>query len=110
MCDLFPRSVFQLYNMCDRSPFPTDVARLCSLLAGCVGWPQYSPEAAIVNFYHRDSTLAPHTDHSEWDMTAPLLSLRWGRLGGAFSLVLCDLICVAQCIKIVSPFCLVVLF
>ncbi|XP_043204410.1 nucleic acid dioxygenase ALKBH1-like [Amphibalanus amphitrite] len=69
----------KLYNLCDRSPFPSDLARLASLLAGCVGWPSYSPEAAIVNFYHSDSTLAPHTDHSEWDMTAPLLSLSFGQ-------------------------------
>lgn len=37
----------------------------------------FKPEAAIINYYHLDSTLSGHTDHSELDLTAPLFSLRW---------------------------------
>jgi alkylated DNA repair protein alkB family protein 1 len=30
-----------------------------------------------VNYYHMDSTLAGHTDHSELNKEAPLFSFRW---------------------------------
>lgn len=36
-------------------------------------------EAAIVNYYHLNSTLCAHTDHSEYDaLTKPLLSFSFG--------------------------------
>ncbi len=36
-------------------------------------------EAAIVNYYHMNSTLCAHTDHSEYDaLTKPLLSFSFG--------------------------------
>ena len=36
-------------------------------------------EAAIVNYYHMNSTLCAHTDHSEYDaLTKPLISLSFG--------------------------------
>jgi len=37
---------------------------------------RFVPEAAIVNYYHLDSTLSGHTDHSEKDLSIPLLSIR----------------------------------
>ena len=37
---------------------------------------RFVPEAAIVNYYHLDSTLSGHTDHSEKDLSIPLLSVR----------------------------------
>ena len=36
----------------------------------------FRAEAAIVNYYHLDSSLSGHTDHSEKDLTQPLLSIR----------------------------------
>ena len=36
----------------------------------------FVPEAGIINYYHMDSTLSGHTDHSELDLTAPLFSIR----------------------------------
>jgi len=36
----------------------------------------FKAEAAIVNFYHLDSSLSGHTDHSEFDLAAPLISVR----------------------------------
>ena len=39
-------------------------------------FPRFSAEAAIVNYYHLDSTLSGHTDHSERDLSHPLLSIR----------------------------------
>ena len=37
-----------------------------------------SAEAAIVNFYPMDATLGGHTDHSEPNLEAPLLSISLG--------------------------------
>lgn len=37
---------------------------------------RFEAEAAIVNYYRLDSTLSGHTDHSEKDLTKPLLSIR----------------------------------
>ena len=37
---------------------------------------RFTPEAAIINYYHMDSTLSGHTDQSELDHTAPLVSTR----------------------------------
>ncbi len=38
---------------------------------------RFKAEAAIVNYYHLDSTLSGHTDHSERDRNKPLLSIRY---------------------------------
>ena len=37
---------------------------------------RFNAEACIVNYYHLDSTLSGHTDHSEKDLSLPLLSIR----------------------------------
>lgn len=39
----------------------------------------FHAEASIVNYYHMDSTLSGHTDHSEKDLSRPLLSLSFGQ-------------------------------
>ena len=46
---------------------------ICFITTFCC---RFSAEAAIVNFYHLDSTLSGHTDHSERDLSLPLLSIR----------------------------------
>ncbi|CAC5402500.1 ALKBH1 [Mytilus coruscus] len=61
------------------SEFPVDLSRLCKYIASVLGYPSYAPEAAIVNYYHMDSTLAGHTDHSELDHDAPLISISFGQ-------------------------------
>ena len=42
-------------------------------------------EAGIVNYYHLDSTLSGHTDHSERDLSHPLLSIRYEGMYIAFT-------------------------
>ena len=37
---------------------------------------RFIAEAAIVNYYHLDSTLSGHRDQSEMDLSIPLLSIR----------------------------------
>ena len=42
----------------------------------CSSVARFTAEAGIVNYYHLDSTLSGHTDHSERDLSLPLLSIR----------------------------------
>ena len=64
------------YHHHHHSPFPTDLAELTQFILSVVGFQEFKAEAAIVNYYHLDSTLSGHTDHSERDLSAPLISLR----------------------------------
>uniref|UniRef100_A0A0B6ZDN0 Fe2OG dioxygenase domain-containing protein n=2 Tax=Arion vulgaris TaxID=1028688 RepID=A0A0B6ZDN0_9EUPU len=67
------------YSEDSKAPFPPDVNCLSQYLAACLGYVPYQAEAAIVNYYHLDSTLAGHTDHSEIDQSAPLFSISFGQ-------------------------------
>ncbi|XP_067680496.1 nucleic acid dioxygenase ALKBH1-like [Haliotis asinina] len=67
------------YYADQHSEFPADLGVLSSCIAEALGYKDFSPEAAIVNYYHMDSTLAGHTDHSEFDQEAPLLSVSFGQ-------------------------------
>ena len=58
-------------------PFPSDLGLMSAFVAAVLGYERFQPQAAIVNFYHMDSTLGGHTDHSEFDLTAPLISYRY---------------------------------
>ncbi|KDR13104.1 Alkylated DNA repair protein alkB-like protein 1, partial [Zootermopsis nevadensis] len=55
------------YSEDSRDPFPQDLATLCQYVATAVGFDDFRAQAAIVNYYHMDSTLSGHTDHSEPD-------------------------------------------
>ena len=68
---------FQKYYPERFSPFPEDLGCLCRLIAATVGFPDFSAQAGIINYYHMDSTLGGHTGHSELDDDAPLISLRY---------------------------------
>ncbi|KAK3881829.1 hypothetical protein Pcinc_013761 [Petrolisthes cinctipes] len=76
------------YSESMRGEMPHMVVKLCSVVARALGFPNFIAEAAIVNYYHLDSTLAPHTDHSEPCVTVPLFSFSFGQsavflIGGA---------------------------
>ena len=71
------------------SPFPNDLRDLCKMVISFIGELDqkdirdefiagYKPEAAIVNFYPVNSSLGGHTDHSEPNRKAPLLSFSFG--------------------------------
>ena len=80
--------VVQVYRQDDRSIFPPDLATLSSTLARVLGYAHYRAEAAIVNYYPFSATLSGHTDHSEQNLAAPLLSISLGQsaiflVGGA---------------------------
>jgi len=48
-------------------------------LAAASGFPDFEAEAAIVNYYAMDSSIGGHTDHSEKNHEAPLLSVSFGQ-------------------------------
>ena len=81
------------YNVVDYKPeryydFPLDLAGMTQHIASTIGYPDYSPEAGIVNYYPLGGTMGGHTDHYESDLSWPLISLSFGQtaiflIGGA---------------------------
>ncbi|EGI66087.1 PREDICTED: alkylated DNA repair protein alkB homolog 1 [Acromyrmex echinatior] len=69
----------KLYSENSRSDMPTELSGLTSILAKALGFSDFKAEAAIVNYYRMNSTLAGHTDHSEMNITAPLFSISFGQ-------------------------------
>ena len=67
----------KLYHKENHSPFPSDLSLLSHFILSSVGFPDFKAEAAIVNYYHFESTLSGHTDNSEADLMSPLISLRY---------------------------------
>lgn len=68
----------KVYNDNDFTPIPTDIEIICKLIASTISNEEYNPEAGIINYYHLNSTLSAHQDHSEKNMAAPLLSISLG--------------------------------
>lgn len=71
-------SIFQIYSEKNKNDFPEDLAELSDVVAQYLGHEKFKAEAAIVNYYHMNSTLSAHTDHSEVNLEAPLFSFRYG--------------------------------
>jgi len=67
------------YSKTRHTEFPPDLGKLVEFIATALQFPSFKPEAGIINYYHLDSTLSGHTDHSEFDLTAPLFSLSFGQ-------------------------------
>lgn len=70
--------ILKVYTEKSRNKFPQDLANLSKVIADSVGY-NFNAEAAIVNFYHMDSTLSGHIDNSEQNLEAPLLSFSFGQ-------------------------------
>ena len=77
------------YSKDNISTFPTDLKELCEIIISSIGnlsenvieekyVLNFSPEAGIINFYPPHASLGGHTDHSEPNREAPLLSLSFG--------------------------------
>ena len=69
---------FKVYNENDFTQIPKDVENLMLCLAEMVGFKGFKPEAGIINYYHLNSTLSGHQDHSEENLNAPLFSVSYG--------------------------------
>ncbi|XP_045610886.1 nucleic acid dioxygenase ALKBH1 [Procambarus clarkii] len=67
------------YSECLKGEMPVSLVKLCGVVSNILGFKDFHAEAAIINYYHRDSTLAPHTDHSEPYTEAPLFSFSFGQ-------------------------------
>ncbi|XP_046462692.1 nucleic acid dioxygenase ALKBH1-like [Daphnia pulex] len=76
------------YDESSKGEFPLDLNLLSSIIAQSIGFLSFKAEAAIVNYYALDSSIGGHTDHSERNHEAPLISISFGQtaiflLGGA---------------------------
>ncbi len=72
------------YSFNNVSPFPDDLAQLSKVVISNIPGllnnlkTEYKAEAAIINYYNKDSTLAGHVDYSEPNMESPLISFSFG--------------------------------
>ena len=57
---------------------PERIQDLSKVISTYLNLPNFRPQAGIVNYYNRKSTLCFHTDDSELDHTIPLLSFSLG--------------------------------
>ena len=93
----------KVYKQDDHTKMPNELAQLCQTIMQVISsntgrnqkylfiqeifcffldCPMMHAEAAIVNYYHMNSTLCAHTDHSEYDaLTKPLISFSFGNAG-----------------------------
>lgn len=81
------------YNVVNYKPeryynFPSDLTGLTQCIASAIGYPDYYPEAGIVNYYPLGGSMGGHTDHYESDLSWPLISMSFGQtaiflIGGA---------------------------
>ncbi|XP_014215999.1 nucleic acid dioxygenase ALKBH1 [Copidosoma floridanum] len=62
-----------------KTEIPQDLKDLTSVFATALGFNKFNAEAAIINYYRMNSTLAGHTDHSEIYLEAPLFSVSFGQ-------------------------------
>ncbi|CAK9806800.1 Nucleic acid dioxygenase ALKBH1 [Anthophora plagiata] len=69
----------KLYSETSKTEMPIELSLLTSSLAETLGFKDFKAEAAIVNYYRMNSTLAGHTDHSEVNVEAPLFSISFGQ-------------------------------
>lgn len=68
----------KIYDEKMRNAFPADLEFLIKEIARTVGFENYQPEAAIVNYYPLNATLAGHVDYSE-KCNEPLFSVSLGQ-------------------------------
>ncbi|KOC61223.1 Alkylated DNA repair protein alkB like protein 1 [Habropoda laboriosa] len=69
----------KLYSETCKTEIPTELSVLTSYVAKILDFKDFKAEAAIVNYYRMNSTLAGHTDHSEVNVDAPLFSISFGQ-------------------------------
>ncbi|XP_076288553.1 alpha-ketoglutarate-dependent dioxygenase AlkB [Lasioglossum baleicum] len=69
----------KLYSETSKTEMPSELSSLTSFLAKTLNFMDFKAEAAIINYYRMNSTLAGHTDHSEVNVGAPLFSISFGQ-------------------------------
>lgn len=58
------------------APLPADLRAFAASIASEVGYPGFSPDAAIVNYYEESDMLGGHVDDSERSLADPIVSIR----------------------------------
>ncbi|XP_063993987.1 nucleic acid dioxygenase ALKBH1 [Diachasmimorpha longicaudata] len=67
------------YTEENKIEMPIEVEEITKVIAKALGFDNFNAEAAIINFYRMNSTLAGHVDHSEDNLDAPLISVSFGQ-------------------------------
>ena len=88
--------MIKVYSETNRGEFPDDLADISRRISSVIGYSNYKAEAAIVNYYPLSGNLSGcckrilsnihystwqpigHTDHSEHNLAAPLISISLG--------------------------------
>ncbi|CAF3588228.1 unnamed protein product [Rotaria sp. Silwood1] len=73
----------KIYKLDDHTKIPDELSQLCQTIAQVISsntdCPMMYAETVIINYYHLNSTLCAHTDHSEYNaLIKPLLSFSFG--------------------------------
>nr|CDQ06139.1 Bm6731 [Brugia malayi]CDQ06140.1 Bm6732 [Brugia malayi] len=71
--------LLKLEFICSGELLPEELVSLSDVLSQALGIGPMYADAAIINFYSRKSTLAPHVDRSERSLSSPLISLSFGQ-------------------------------
>lgn len=56
------------YDKNAKAEFPKDISELIEFIANVCGWKEYTPEAAIINYYSKLRSMGGHLDNAEYDM------------------------------------------
>lgn len=59
-------------------PMPDGFRELAGLAAARAGFPDFSPQACLINCYHPGARMGLHQDRDERDLTAPIVSVSLG--------------------------------
>ncbi|WP_436856565.1 DNA oxidative demethylase AlkB [Citrobacter tructae] len=59
-------------------PFPASFATLCQQAATTAGYPDFQPDACLINRYAPGAKLSLHQDKDETDLRAPIVSVSLG--------------------------------
>lgn len=60
-------------------PLPPDLANLAHAAAAAAGYPDFRPDACLINRYAAGSRMGLHQDRDEADLSAPIVSFSLGR-------------------------------
>jgi len=67
------------YDPARRGVFPAELTALVEEVSSGTGLPGVTGECGIVNYFHEDSVMCGHVDHSEDDLTKPIVSFSVGQ-------------------------------
>jgi alkylated DNA repair protein alkB family protein 1 len=68
----------KVYEEEAQSPIPLLIEQFADYVSSSLGFSDFRAEAGLINYYRYNSTLCPHSDHSEPNKNAPLFSLSLG--------------------------------